>query len=48
MQEFGQFLYIAVEEADLKGRARGLFANCGYIVEEDDQDVDYECLREEV
>ena len=47
MQEFGQFLHIAVEEADLKGRARELFANCGYIVEEDDQDVDHEYLREE-
>lgn len=38
------FLHIAVAESNVNPLARGFFRKCGYTVEDDDDDVDYELL----
>lgn len=44
-EEFGEFLLIAVELSDLRGRASGYFTHCGYTVSSDDVDIDYRELE---
>jgi transposase len=44
--EFGMFLHTAVRRANLGERARGLFRSCGYVVEDEDVDIDYRELIE--
>lgn len=42
---YGFFLHIAVAESNVGPLARGFFRSCGYVVEDEDTDVDYSTLE---
>lgn len=44
---YGLFLYLAVDAANVREQAREFFRACGYIVSEEDQDINYTELDKE-
>lgn len=42
---YGFFLYIAAAKSNVGPLAKGFFRSCGYIVEDDDKDINYKLLR---
>lgn len=42
---FGFFLWIAIRESNVGSMARQFFRSCGYLVSDDDSDIEYDLLE---